>query len=42
MSGEHFSYVVTNLVTTFNLYGRKLNLTKDNKMEFVDVVKKLA
>src|SRR6266498_4100591 len=34
--GERFSYVVTHLNMTFNLHGRKLNLTKGNKMELVN------
>jgi len=41
ISGEHFSYVVIHLDMTFDLYDRKLNLTKGKKMEFVDVVKEL-
>src|SRR6266496_3782986 len=40
--GERFSYVVTHLDTTFDLHGRKLNLTKGDKMEFVDVAKELG
>ena len=39
--GECFSYVVTHPDTTFDLHGRKLNLTKGDKMEFVDVAKEL-
>src|SRR6266498_4932911 len=39
--GERFSYVVTHPDTTFDLHGRKLNPTKGEKMEFVDVAKKL-
>ncbi len=41
-SGECFSYVVTHSDTTFDLHGRKLNLTKGDKMEFVDVAKELG
>ena len=41
MSGKRFSYVVTHSDTTFDLHGRKLNLTKGDKMEFVDVAKEL-
>ena len=39
---KRFSYVVTNLNMTFDLHGRKLNLTKGDKMEFVDVAKELG
>ncbi|CAI2200564.1 9770_t:CDS:2, partial [Funneliformis geosporum] len=40
--GERFSYVVTHPDTTFDLHGRKLTLTKGERMEFVDVAKELA
>ena len=40
--GERFSYVVTHSDMTFDLHGRKLNLTKGDKMEFVDVAKELG
>src|SRR6266542_2841999 len=36
-----FSYIVTHSDMTFDLYGRKLNLTKGKKIEFVDVMKEL-
>ncbi|CAI2197607.1 6624_t:CDS:2, partial [Funneliformis geosporum] len=39
--GERFSYVVTHPDMTFDLRGRKLTLTKGERMEFVDVVKEL-
>ncbi|PKK55951.1 hypothetical protein RhiirC2_801093 [Rhizophagus irregularis] len=39
--GERFSYVVTYPETTCDLHGRKLDLTKGEKMEFVDVAKEL-
>jgi len=39
--GERFSYVVTHPDITFDLHGRKLNPTKGEKMEFVDVAKEL-
>ncbi|CAI2181685.1 17962_t:CDS:2 [Funneliformis geosporum] len=39
---ECFSYVVTHLDTTFDLHGRKLNSTKGEKMEFVNVAKELG
>ncbi len=39
--GKRFSYVVTHPDTTFDLHGRKLNLIKGEKMEFVDVAKEL-
>ncbi|CAI2197928.1 9942_t:CDS:2, partial [Funneliformis geosporum] len=40
--GERFSYVVTHPDTTFDLRGRKLTLTKGERMEFVDVAKELG
>ncbi|CAI2189659.1 15022_t:CDS:2, partial [Funneliformis geosporum] len=40
--GEHFSYVVTHPDTTFDSHDRKLNLTKGEKMEFVDIAKELG
>ncbi len=40
--GERFSYVVTHPDTTFDLHGRKLMLTKGERMEFVDVAKELG
>ncbi len=40
--GERFSYVVTHPDTTFDLHGKKLNPTKGEKMEFVDVAKELG
>ena len=40
--GERFSYVVTHPDTTFDLHGRKLDPTKGEKMEFVDVAKELG
>ncbi|GES95226.1 DNA polymerase family B-domain-containing protein [Rhizophagus clarus] len=40
--GGRFSYVVTYPDTTFDLYGKKLDLTKGEKMEFVDVAKELG
>ncbi|PKC54167.1 DNA/RNA polymerase, partial [Rhizophagus irregularis] len=39
--GGRFSYVVTHPDTTFDLHGRKLEPTKGEKMEFVDVAKEL-
>ncbi|GES95250.1 DNA polymerase family B-domain-containing protein [Rhizophagus clarus] len=39
--GGRFSYVVTHPDTTFDLHGRKLDPTKGEKMEFVDVAKEL-
>src|SRR6266496_4610114 len=39
--GERFSYVVTHPDMTFDLHDRKLNPTKGEKMEFVDVAKEL-
>ncbi|CAI2186950.1 12455_t:CDS:1, partial [Funneliformis geosporum] len=42
MPGERFSYVVTHPDTTFDLHGRKLMLTKGERMEFVDVAKELG
>ncbi|SRR6266498_4356454 len=39
--GEYFSYVETYSDMTFNLYGRKLNLTKVNKIKFVNMIKEL-
>src|SRR3954447_9047921 len=42
VSGERFSYVVTHPDTTFDLHGRKLDPTKGEKMEFVDVAKELG
>src|SRR5581483_6419389 len=39
--GGRFSYIVAHLETTFNLHGRKLKLTKGEKMEFADVAKEL-
>src|SRR6266498_1378448 len=39
--GERFSYVVTHPENTFDLHGRKLTLTKGEKMEFADVAKEL-
>ena len=39
--GERFSYVVTHPDITFDLHGRKLNPTKGEKMEFVNVAKEL-
>ncbi len=41
MLGERFSYVVTHPDTTFDLYGRKLTLMKGERMEFIDMAKKL-
>ena len=40
--GGRFSYVVTHPDTTFDLHGRKLDPTKGEKMEFVDVAKELG
>ncbi|GES97816.1 DNA polymerase family B-domain-containing protein [Rhizophagus clarus] len=40
--GGRFSYVVTHPDTTFNLHGRKLDPTKGEKMEFVNVAKELG
>ncbi|GBB94572.1 hypothetical protein RclHR1_23830003 [Rhizophagus clarus] len=40
--GGRFSYVVSYPDTTFDLYGRKLDPTKGEKMEFVDVAKELG
>ncbi|PKY33086.1 DNA/RNA polymerase [Rhizophagus irregularis] len=40
--GGRFSYVVTHPDTTFDLHGRKLEPTKGEKMEFVDVAKELG
>src|SRR6266511_4860 len=42
MPSERFSYVVTNPDMTFDLYGRKLNLIKGDKIEFVNVAKELG
>ncbi len=42
MPGERFGYVVTHPDTTFDLHGRKLMLTKGERMEFVDVAKELG
>ncbi|RIA93635.1 DNA polymerase family B-domain-containing protein [Glomus cerebriforme] len=42
VSDEHFSYVITYSDTTFNLHGKKLNPTKGEKMEFVNVIKELS
>ena len=39
--GERFSYVVTHPENTFDLHGRKLMPTKDEKMEFANMVKEL-
>ncbi len=38
---ECFNYVVTHPNMTFNLHSRKLDSTKDEKMEFVNMVKEL-
>ena len=40
--GKCFSYVVTHSDMTFDSHSRKLNLTKGDKMEFVNVVKELG
>ncbi|GES80528.1 DNA polymerase [Rhizophagus clarus] len=40
--GGRFSYVVSYPDTTFDLYGRKLDPTKGEKMEFVDIAKELG
>ncbi|CAG8479585.1 9322_t:CDS:2, partial [Funneliformis mosseae] len=34
--GEHFSYIVTHPKNTFDLHGKKLTLTKGEKIEFAD------
>ncbi|CAG8687715.1 15606_t:CDS:1, partial [Funneliformis mosseae] len=39
--GKRFSYVVSYPENTFDLHGRKLMSTKDEKMEFADVAKEL-
>ncbi|CAI2188092.1 12886_t:CDS:2 [Funneliformis geosporum] len=39
--GERFNYVITHPNTTLNLHDRKLTLTKGERMEFADVMKKL-
>src|SRR2546421_11797605 len=39
---KHFSYVVTHSDMTFNLHDRKLNSTKGDKIEFVNVTKELG
>ena len=40
--GERFSYVIPKTDIDFDLSGKKLNLTKGDRIEFVDVAKELG
>src|SRR6266516_1198241 len=40
--GEHFSYVVLQPDTVFDLSGKKLKLPKADRMEFIDIAKELG